>query len=134
MPTAGLDHLNILTADLEATIAFYEAVLELRAGPSPGDAYGYKGGWLFDASDRPILHLVCYDPDHPYGEGRSPGASTNAIHHVAFRCSGFAEAQARIAATGIAHRVNDGIAGLRQIVLQDPNAITVEMNFTGEPA
>jgi catechol 2,3-dioxygenase-like lactoylglutathione lyase family enzyme len=132
MPTTALDHVNILTDDLEATIAFYEQVLELKCGESPGDAFGFKGAWLFDASGHPIVHLVWNDPARDYGKGRTPGSSTNAVHHVAFRCQGFVEAQARIAALGFEHRINDGIAGLRQIVLSDPNAITVEMNFPGD--
>lgn len=132
MPTLGIDHVNVLTDDLDATIAFYEAALELRRGPSPGEAYGYRGAWLHDATGHPVVHLVWNNPDMAYGEGRSPGQSTNAVHHIAFTCQGFVAAQERLRALGLDFSVNDGIAGLRQIVVADPNAINVEMNFTGE--
>jgi len=132
MPTLGLDHVNVLTDDVDATIAFYEAALELRAGRSPAEDYGFRGAWLHDASGHPVIHLVWNDPARPYGEGRRPGETTNAVHHIAFACEGFAAAQERLRALGLDFSVNDGMAGLRQIVLSDPNAITVEMNFTGE--
>lgn len=132
MPTSGLDHVNILTDDLEATVAFYEQVLELAPRESPGTALGYKGAWLCDPRGHPVVHLVWNDPAKTYGAGRQPGQSTNAVHHVAFHCRGFAETQERLASLGIEHQVNDGMAGLKQIMVRDPNAVTIEMNFTGE--
>ena len=134
MSTSGLDHVNILTDNLEATVTFYEQVLGLEHRESPGTALGYKGAWLCDARGHPVIHLVWNDPAKDYGAGRQPGHSTNAVHHVAFLCHGFAETRQRLAALGIEHRVNDGMAGLKQIMVRDPNAITVEMNFTAEPA
>ncbi|MEO7247586.1 MAG: VOC family protein [Novosphingobium sp.] len=129
MSTTGIDHLNILTDDLEATVAFYEAVLGLTRAESPATAMGMQGAWLRDASGSAIIHLIGNVPGLRLAEGRSPGQSTNAVHHVAFHCDGFDDAKARIAAFGCPFRVNDGNYGLRQIIVSDPNAITVEMNF-----
>jgi catechol 2,3-dioxygenase-like lactoylglutathione lyase family enzyme len=132
MPTSGLDHVNILTEDLDATIAFYEAALELKAGNSPAEAHGCKGAWLYDSSGHPGVHVVLKSTIANYGMDHTVGAPTNAVHHVAFKCSGFQVAQQRIGALGIAMKVNDGIAGLRQIMLTDPNGINIEMNFPPE--
>ena len=131
MHTEAIDHVNILTDDLDATARFYHEVLGLTRGVTPGAARGMQGAWMCDSDGRAIVHVVLRDPDAAFGAGHVPGTPTGAIHHVAFRCTGFAEARERIAALGYAHRVNDGILGLSQIVLPDPNGITVELNFTG---
>lgn len=132
MSTSGLDHVNILTNDLDATVAFYGQVLDLARGKSPVQVRGLEGAWMIDATGNAIIHLVANAPGLSLGVGRSPGQSTNAVHHVAFRCTGFAETQDRLTALGLDYQVNDGAYGLRQIMVQDPNAVTVEMNFTGE--
>ncbi|MEP7223070.1 MAG: VOC family protein [Novosphingobium sp.] len=130
MPTSAIDHINILTDDLEATAAFYEGVLELtRTVAAPLEAAGYKGWWLRDALDNALIHLVWRDPATDRAAGHVPGLSTNAVHHIAFRCQGFDAAKARLTELGVAMRINDGMHGLRQINVVDPNAINVEMNF-----
>jgi catechol 2,3-dioxygenase-like lactoylglutathione lyase family enzyme len=132
MAASGLDHVNILTDDLEATASFYEQVLELKRGISPAQAMGLDGAWMIDPSGNAIVHLLANAPGLRLAAGRTPGQSTNAVHHVAFRCTGFAGTQERLTALGLEYQVNDGMAGLRQIMVQDPNAVSVEMNFTGE--
>lgn len=129
MPTTALDHVNILTDDLDATIAFYEKALELTRGRSVVEDRGLSGAWMIDAGGNALLHLVGRDPHPGYGDDYVSGVPTGAIHHFAFRCSGFAEAQARLEAAGIPYRTNDGMHGLRQIVVVDPNGVNVEMNF-----
>ncbi len=133
MPTSAIDHINILTDDLEATVAFYVGALELtRTVAAPLEASGFQGAWLCDGAGNALIHLVWRDLGNNYGEGHVPGLSTNAVHHIAFRCQGFAAAQARLSDMGIAMRVNDGRNGLRQIKVTDPNAIEVELNFPGD--
>ncbi len=132
MSASGLDHFNILTDDLDATVAFYEQALELTRGKSPVEGRGIDGAWMLDSTGHALVHLIGNAPGLWLGEGRTPGQSTNALHHVAFRCSGFAATLERLTALGLDYQVNDGAYGLRQIVLKDPNAVTVEMNFTGE--
>lgn len=132
MQVSAIDHVNILTDDLEGTVRFYEEVLGFTRGETPGSAMGFKGAWMKDATGHPLLHLVWNDPDREFGAGHIPGQPTGAIHHVALRCQGFAATRARLEAMGITHRVNDGMLGLRQIFLSDPNAISVELNFPGD--
>ncbi len=132
MPVSAIDHINILTDDLDATISFYQTALELTRGEFPLEVRGIKGAWMLDAAGNALIHLIERGSMAGYGEGHEPGLPTAAIHHVAFRCTGFAETQARLAALGLEHQVNDGMFGLRQIMIKDPNAINLEMNFTGE--
>ena len=57
MHVEAIDHVNIITADLEATAGFFAEVLglERRNGPpplTPGNAQ-----WMFDASGRAVVHI-----------------------------------------------------------------------------
>lgn len=131
MPTSALDHVNVLTEDLEKTVAFYEAALELTRSENPISATGRQGAWMRDAAGNAIVHVVVkasgwgYEPYHV-------GDPTAALHHVAFRCEGFRAAVERLTAMGLEPKVNDGMYGLRQIFVTDPNAINIEMNFHGD--
>lgn len=132
-PVSGIDHVNIVTHDLEATAEFYARLLGLRRGESAGAALGMKGAWMFDAADNPIVHIGWKDPARDYAAGHEPGAITGAIHHVAFRCQGFAAMKARADAMGLECRINENPAfNFRQINLKDPNGINLELNFAGE--
>ena len=79
-----------------------------------------------DAAGQALIHLVARD-----AADRAAGP-TGAIDHVALRCTGFAATCATLAAQGIAHTVNDGMFGLRQINLFDPDAVKIELNFPGD--
>lgn len=132
MRISGIDHVNVLTDDLEASARFYEEVLGLTRGPNPTIATHIAGYWMHDAAGNAIIHLV----DRTTAQGRYdayvPGAPTNALHHVALRCSGYAGMRARIEAMGLPHRVAvHAELGLAQIFLVDPNAVNLELNFNG---
>lgn len=130
MPVSGIDHVNIVTDDLDGTARFYEAALGLTRSANDGIAAGFRGAWMRDEQGDAIVHLVWRDPDAERYRGHEPGQSTNAVHHVAFRCTGFDATLARLAAAGLDHRVNDRqVAGLRQIFVTDPNAVLLELNF-----
>lgn len=124
----SLDHINILTDDLDATCDFYAAVLGLTRAERPHAVAGHKGAWMCDADGRAVVHLQWNDPARDFGT-HVPGAPTGAFHHIAFRCSGFAAVRTRLEAAGVPHRVNEGKYGLNQIFATDPNGISVEMNF-----
>lgn len=88
MAVKGLDHITIITADLAETVRFYEHLLGFRLGGRP-EGIGIAGGWLLDADDRPIIHLLAFDPvRHGAAERRS--TPTGSIDHVAFACDDFA--------------------------------------------
>ncbi|MFP6726608.1 MAG: hypothetical protein VCB63_07120, partial [Alphaproteobacteria bacterium] len=57
------------------------------------------------------------------------------IHHVAFRASGLDETLVHLQANGIEY-VEQQASGqnVYQVFLQDPNGITVELNFPAEEA
>lgn len=131
MQVSAIDHVNIVTDDLDGTAGFYADVLGLTRGETPAAAMGMRGAWMSDAAGNALVHIAARETAR-YADGHQPGVPTGAIHHLAFRCAGFAETQEKLARLGVEHRVNDGRLGLRQIVLKDPNAINVELNFPGD--
>ena len=131
MQVRGIDHVNIIAADLDETARFYETVLGLRSERIPRAPAGFDGRWLYDAADRPIIHLMGHHPERH--AGRDTAGLTGSIDHVALACVDFTGMQSRLEDLGIAHRVNDRKYGeLRQIFLTDPNNVSLELNFAGE--
>ncbi len=132
MQVTGIDHVNVLTDDLEATARFYEEVLGLIRSANSTVASHIAGYWMRDSAGNAIVHLV----DRTTAPGRyddyHPGSPTNALHHVALRCTGYEETRARIEGLGLPHRAMEHPAlGLAQIFLVDPNAVNLELNFNG---
>jgi len=124
MPILGLDHVNINTARLDDTIAFYGALLGLKRVPSLVEAEGRQGAWLCDAKGAAIIHLIGTD-DAAQGRG--------AIDHFALACADYAGMLARVEAMGLPHRkAARPELDLRQIFLHDPNGVRFELNFNGE--
>ncbi len=121
MTIRALDHVNILTEDLAATVAFYSEVIGLAEGPRP--PFPFPGAWLY-CGGRPVVHLMVR-------EGTGGGHSgTGAIDHVAFEAEDFEAFRERLRARGLTHEtrlVPDG--SMRQIFLHDPNGVKVELNF-----
>ncbi|MFT4028119.1 MAG: VOC family protein [Novosphingobium sp.] len=131
MAVTGLDHVNIIAADLAETTRFYEDVLGFRYGGRAGEM-NFAGGWFYDVNDRPIIHVMTLDPRR-HGEGERRTMPTGSIDHVALACEDFAGTLKRCEALGIEHRVNDRKYGdLRQVFITDPNNVTLELNFPGD--
>jgi catechol 2,3-dioxygenase-like lactoylglutathione lyase family enzyme len=131
MQVNGLDHVNIIAGDIDSTVQFYGELLGFRRGESPGAAMGFKGAWLLDAADRPIIHLMAFNDQ--YHAGLDKGSATGSIDHVALACQDFAGTLSRCEALGVEHRVNDRRFGdLRQIFVTDPNNVKLELNFAGD--
>jgi catechol 2,3-dioxygenase-like lactoylglutathione lyase family enzyme len=123
MHVVRLDHVTINTADLEATLAFYELFLGLRPGPRPEFSVG--GAWLYpEGGDYAILHVIAQD--------RPPENGT--FDHFAFRCVGLDGYLSKVKASGEWYKANP-IAGTSfvQIHHYDPNRVMIEATFEGEP-
>ncbi|MEX3948102.1 extradiol dioxygenase [Paraburkholderia sp. EG287B] len=76
-----LDHVTLVTPDLEGTCRFFRDVVGLEDGPRP--PFRVDGHWLY-AHGRPVIHLV-----EATGPARLPGGASALvaprIDHVAFR-------------------------------------------------
>ena len=135
MPVLGLEHINIRTADLARTLAFFGEVLGMKVGPSPGSGSTENGAWIFDTTGKAVIHVasskVIYPSDSHFPFERSAGSGT--LHHVALKCSGFEETLARVQALGMKFYLNDmPQRKLRQIFVHDANESLFELNCARE--
>jgi len=145
-----LEHWNLRTLDIAATIAFYEDVVGLSSGAFPGKPG--SGAWLYDDAGVPVVHVVKldasqYDREMARIEARLGDLAgktdlhrdgSGVIDHVAFACDNFADALERVTSRGLPHRIAEYPSlGLTQILVNDPNGVTLELNFRkvgGPPA
>lgn len=131
MPVKGLDHVNIIAADLGETTRFYRDVLGLEYTPRPAEMT-FAGGWLHDASGHAIVHLIVYDPAR-HGDTVRRTMPSGSIDHIALSCEDFAGTVRRCKELGVPYRINDRKYGdLRQIFITDPNNVTLELHFMGQ--
>jgi catechol 2,3-dioxygenase-like lactoylglutathione lyase family enzyme len=132
MPVMKLDHVNIRTPRLAETIDFYRDVLGMEVTPSPAYPDMKLGAWIRDEAGAAVIHLV--STDAPFSTRLSDALHKNhgsgAIDHIALECAGYEEMVAKIEAFGLPFR-STGIASvnLRQLFVEDPNGILVELNF-----
>lgn len=125
MPVTGLDHVNIVTTDLEATKRFYKDLLGLVDGDTSALPPGISANWLADPSGRSIIHLQRFDP----ARHARPGGATAAIDHVALDCDDYEGIVQRCTAMGVEYRKGLGLASFRQLFVTDPNDVLLELNF-----
>ncbi|MEO6091476.1 MAG: VOC family protein [Novosphingobium sp.] len=132
MQVNGLNHVNIVAADIDATVRFYETLLGMPAEPTPNMPAGYAGRWIRDANAQPVIHLQAHNPER-HGPRADPLPPTGSIDHVSLTCEGFAAMLERCEELGVPYRVNDRqFEGLRQVFITDPNNVQLELNFTGD--
>lgn len=130
MTVTALDHVNIQTPDVAGTARFFEDVLGLVARcPFPG-ADTANVTWMFDAQDRPLVHITRPGVTFDTTPGDVIGTGTGPLHHVAFECVGHDAMLARLTRLGLAHRVREiAEIGLRQIFVHEPNGVLLELNY-----
>ncbi|MFM5913610.1 MAG: VOC family protein [Chakrabartia godavariana] len=132
MKVNALDHVNIITADLDGTCDFYAELLNLERRDAPPPLTPQTAQWMYDVGGRPILHINSLDCIRTYDREVMEGP-TGSIHHVALNCSGYDEMIARLNARDMDHQVNVIEAiGLRQVFTLDPNGVLLELNFFGD--
>ena len=132
MPVNALDHVNIITADLQGTTRFYVELFDLERRNPPPPLTPDNAQWMYDAAGRAIVHINSLDCPRAYDRDVTPGP-TGALHHVALSCRGYDDTIARLKARGLDYRLNLVPAiGLRQVFTQDPNGVLLELNFFTE--
>ena len=138
MSLSTLDHCSIRTVKLDETRDFYVDLLGMVDGDRPD--FDFPGNWLY-VDGKPVVHLVGVDPEDPSGLieylGGDIDAATldgsggsGAFDHVAFRAKDPEKLMARLEKQGVRFRerkVPD--LNLFQIFIEDPNGITVELNY-----
>lgn len=113
-----IHHVNILTADLEGTIAFFTDAIGLTNGWRPD--FGFPGAWLYDDA-RPVVHLnLVSEPSQN---------ADSAVSHVAFAFEALDPILARLDRLKLTYSTPKHVPGtdIRQCFIQDPNGVVVEL-------
>ena len=133
MPLEKIDHYAIRTLKMEETRHFYEG-LGLKSGPRP--EFPFPGYWMY-AGDTPVVHLVGIDPNNPEGLYNYLGVAdvnfldgSGSIDHLAFSASEPNKLKITLSQNKVKYREREvPNLGLLQIFVEDPNGITVEINY-----
>ena len=131
MSVASLDHVNIRTTDVPTTIEFFRDVLGMETAAPPGSS-GQLKNWVLDAAGRPIVHIGGVDGRYPGDDVRpfSPQKGSGSVHHVALRCTDYSGMHARLKARDLLMTENHiPQMRLRQLFVNDPNGVLLELNF-----
>ena len=123
MPLQAFQHVNTRSADVERTKAFY-LLLGLRVGDRP--PFASRGYWLY-LGDQPVLHLVQRPEGQPHHE------TSGNVDHVAFAATDLEGTRRALRDAGLPFR--EAVVPRDhsvQIFVQDPDGITVELNFPPE--
>jgi catechol 2,3-dioxygenase-like lactoylglutathione lyase family enzyme len=125
----ALDHVNIITSDLDGTARYYAEVFGLQRRNAPPPLTPDNAQWMYDDAGRAIVHINDVDCPRAYAREVAPGP-TGALHHVALRCTGYDDLLARLTQRGVGYQLNEvPAAQLRQIFTLDPNGVLLELNF-----
>ena len=134
----SLDHCAIRTTKLQETRDFFVDILGLEDGERPD--FPFPGAWLYTDSTA-VIHLIGVDPDDPSGLQRYVGGeiSTEALQgsgafdHIAFRANDPSVLTERLKQADYEYRERQvPNMNLFQIFVEDPNGITIELNYWGE--
>jgi catechol 2,3-dioxygenase-like lactoylglutathione lyase family enzyme len=126
MPPRGLEHVLVLTDDIEATRAFYCDVLGFETGERP--PLEFPGYWLY-LGGTACVHVAERAAYEAHAVGLGLERTAGPIDHVAFAAEDYAGLVARLDAAGVRAVSNDvPAAGIRQLFLDDPNGVRIELN------
>jgi len=139
MSTVGLEHVLVLSDDVDGTRDFYRDVVGLSVGDRP--PLEFPGYWLY-AGATACVHVAdrrAYAAHtaalglqvSPEGSGpRPPGP----VDHIAFTALDYEGLTARLAEHGVPAVANAVPGGPRQLFFEDPNGVRVEINVRSPEA
>ena len=126
--------MSILTTKLEETRMFYETVMGMEIGERP--SFPFPGYWLY-LDGKAVIHLVGIDEQNPDGLIEYLGefdkenlSGSGAVDHIAFLATEPKEYIAKLEKLGVGFRKRKvPNINLFQIFIEDPNNITLELNY-----
>ena len=134
----SLDHCAIRTTKLQETRDFFVEILGLEDGERPN--FPFPGAWLYTDSTA-VIHLIGVDPDDPSGLQQYVGGEireealqgSGAFDHIAFKTNDPGVLIDRLKKTDYEYRERQvPNMNLFQVFVEDPNGITIELNYWGE--
>ena len=124
MPAPRLQHVLMLTDDLDATKSFYCDVLGLEVGERP--ELPFPGYWLY-ADGVACVHIAERGPYEVHASGLGLPANGSPVDHVAFEADRYEELLERLVSAGVGVTTNAVPGGVRQLFLDDPNGARIEL-------
>lgn len=120
----ALNHINLMTNDMDRLIRFYGDVIGFKPGYRP--PFSINGTWLY-LGENALIHLVETDEacrnDDP------------AVNHFAFTGQGLADFLEHLRSHNVAYNVLVAPEiDLRQVVMFDPDGNMFEVLFQGSEA
>jgi catechol 2,3-dioxygenase-like lactoylglutathione lyase family enzyme len=132
-----MEHFLVLTDDIDATRDFYCQVLGMDTGFRP--PLEFPGYWVY-LGDTPCIHIAEWETYTVHSRSLGIPVSkrttgTGPVDHIAFIGSDYDAALARLKdmKVGFSQNIAPG-GGPRQLFLEDPNGVKIELNFMADPA
>jgi len=122
----GLQHVLVLTDELEATLAFYRDGLGFELAERP--ELPFPGHWLRLGGGEPCLHIAARGPYEAHAATLGLAPAAGPADHAAFGREGYDELSARLEAAGIPVVRNEVPGAFRQLFVTDPNGLRIELN------
>jgi catechol 2,3-dioxygenase-like lactoylglutathione lyase family enzyme len=123
MPAPRLQHVLVLTDDLDTTKAFYCDVLGLEIGERP--TLPFPGYWLY-ADDVACVHVAERASYDAHASSMGLPAKASPVDHVAFEAHGYDALVERLRLAGVEVTTNRSVAGV-QLFFDDPNGARIEL-------
>ena len=119
-----MEHVLVLSDDIDATRDFYCRVVGLRVGERP--PLEFPGFWLY-ADSTPCLHIA--ERQAYRAHAARLGMNTNGpVDHIAFSGTDYDQLTERLERNSVAAIRNNVPGGPRQLFIEDPNGVRVEIN------
>ena len=121
MSLGHIEHFLVLSDDMDGTRDWYVRVLGLVVGDRP--PLPFAGYWLY-LGGVPVVHVA----DRSAYEAHAAWTGGGALDHIAFSATGYEELRSRLAAAGVEAVENEVPGVMRQLFLEDPNGVRLELN------
>jgi catechol 2,3-dioxygenase-like lactoylglutathione lyase family enzyme len=124
MSVTAIEHVLVLTDDLERTRDFYCEMVGLHVGERP--PLEFPGYWLY-AGTTPCLHIAERQAYRAHA-ARLGMAAEGPVDHIAFTGRDYEQVSRRLESGAVAAIRNTVPGGPRQLFIEDPNGVRVEIN------
>ena len=133
MSVTAIEHVLVLSDDIDRTRDFYCEVIGLEVGDRP--PLEFPGYWLY-AGATACVHIAERRPyaAHAARLGlevpeRDPGLGP--VDHIAFNAGDYDALTQRLERCGVGAVTNTVPGGPRQVFIEDPNGVRLEINVSG---
>ena len=128
----AIDHVAVISADLEASRHFYQDILGME--PTTRPDFPFPGLW-FQAGNTQIHVILQSEESGPGGPSNPGGTLTARGHHMAFALDDCSKAVEQLHSAGIpiAAGPQSRPDGFQQVYIRDPDGYLVEL-FSAPPS